>query len=168
MSSSAVNPGCKVKQTHHKTSALFFPTCSLDYSSLLESLLVQDFKIMGHRWVASMICTLRSWFEAGVQNVGILGEEWSEPERGKLGGACVIWGSLPKFKALLQTLACNYVFKHRPEDLKYLCKPKTLNLSPKHVLCWVKACTVRWVWQEHCWDTGSHWLGPARQSWSPL
>lgn len=28
--------------------------------------------------------------------------------------------SLPKFKALTQTLGCNYVFKRRPEDLKYI------------------------------------------------
>lgn len=41
------------------------------------------------------------------------------------GEACMVWGSLPKFKALMQILACNSVFKTRPNAVKYLYKHKT-------------------------------------------
>lgn len=61
------------------------------------------------------------------------------------GGTCMVWGSLPKFKALMQTLACNYVFKQRPEDLKYMHKPKTLKLSPRHVpVCFSESKPEHW------------------------
>lgn len=60
-------------------------------------------------------------------------------------GACVLWGSLDKFKALMQTLACNDVFKYRPEGLKYMHKPKTLNLSPQHVpVCFSESKPAQW------------------------
>lgn len=60
-------------------------------------------------------------------------------------GACVLWGSLPKFKALMQTLTCNDVFKHRPEYLKYMHKPQTLSLSPQHVpVCFSESKPAQW------------------------
>lgn len=37
----------------------------------------------------------------------------------------MVWGSLPKFKALMQIVGCYYVFKPRPEAVKYLHKHKT-------------------------------------------